>query len=554
MANQLSAEQILDAMRVPSDLNWDVYQVGCSSSPLNFASQQLRAFMLTRALDEKKLITGKDVAVIGAGLTGLTAAISCLFRGAKKVTLIERNHDLMALQLGTTHRYVHPFIYRWPKKDAEASRTGFPVLNWSEGTADSIRAQFLDELHRLFRHYYNSWLNAAKDRIKSEKKSKNSKTPPLVDKIGKATVAHHKFDVDMELTSEFLHYRLGTKVMAVIERKSRLRLNVLGPTTKFDKDRNEFVPKGDKKEHEVDCDLVIAAVGFGLEKELKGVPFKSYWQQDTLSQATIRDPYPRRWLVMGTGAGGSIDAVRLRLFDSNQKLLTDILTGQVSPPIHDAPTRERWSELIGEFRRELEKVDVVVRRRIGLNRMDREDAMRYEIRNRVSRELHEEYERICNAHREVFAWLDMFIGSRKRTDTVVYLSGRWDYPYEFNAAPFERFLVYLVCRSGDLKYQQGTPEIIQSPVSSGAPYRYRLDSANAALAKRTVQEFEVDEIVVRYGAVPALDYLFGEKTKEDSQKNKELVKLDEAIENDQLPDDWLQWPLKPVIPKWKPKK
>jgi FAD binding domain len=547
MANRLSADQILDSMRVPTDSIWDVYQVGCSSTPLNFASQQIRAFLLTRVLDEQKKIAGKEVAVIGAGLAGLTAAISCLYRGARKVALIDRNHELMALQRGTTHRYVHPYIYRWPKKDAEASRTGFPVLNWSEGTADSIRAQFLDELHRLFVHYYNAWLNDAKQRVKRAKKyEKHSNARLLANKIRKAMEARHSFDVDMELASEFLHYRLGTTVRNVNSTAGRLVLQVEGRKTAFEKDRNEFLPVGPYGPHQITCDLVIAAVGFGLEREATGVPFKSYWQQDTLSQATIRDPYPRRWLLLGTGDGGLIEAVRLRLFDSDQKLLTDLLTGQIAPPIHNAPTRNRWSELVGELRGDLDAVDERVRKKLGFDRLTTDATNTPDIRNRVSAELYKSYDAIQNERKEVFGLLKAFIRNRQRTDTDVVLAGRNVYPFDFGATPFQRFLVYLILRFGGLRYRQGTSRLVSAP---GPVFRYAFehDDANDAPA----EQLDFDEIVVRYGAVSALDALFGAKTKENSQKSALLAKLDNAINDDELPNDWRDWPPKPVIPKWK---
>jgi FAD binding domain len=554
MATRFTAEQILDAMRVPTHAAWDVYQVGCSSSPLNFASQQIRAFLLTRALGEQNKIAGKEVAVIGAGLAGLTAAISCLYRGARHVALYDRNHDLMALQRGTTHRYVHPYIYRWPKADAEVSETDFPVLNWTEGTADAIRRQLIDELHRLFVHYFNTWLDDAKKRIKRGKKhKKNSEGRLLADRIRKAATALRPFDVDMELASEFLHYRLGTTVRNVNSNGGRLVLQVEGRKTAFEKDRNEYLPIGPYGPHQDTCDLVIAAVGFGLERETTGVPFKSYWQQDTLSQSTIREPYPRRWLVMGTGDGGLIEAVRLRLFDSDQKLLTDILTGLQSPPIRKAPTRERWGELVGELRIDLETVDERIRKKLGFDRLTAEATNAPDIRNRVSEELFKSYVAIQNERKEVFALLKAFIRNRQRTDTDVVLSGRIEQPFEFGASPFQRFLVYLIMRFGGLRYRQGTPKLVSAPATAGASYRYAFVRGDAPDSPLPADQLEFDEVVVRHGAVATLDTLFGAETKELAKKSQLLAKLDEAIRDDELPDDWRDWPPTPVIPKWKPK-
>jgi len=106
---------ILNDMRVFNSTkdDWNVFQIGCQSTPLNFASQQLRAFKLTWALDTNDLIKGKKIAVIGAGLAGLTAGIVCLIKDVEELTLYERTHELMALQHGTLHRYVHPMVFQW---------------------------------------------------------------------------------------------------------------------------------------------------------------------------------------------------------------------------------------------------------------------------------------------------------------------------------------------------------------------------------------------------------------------------------------------------------
>ena len=137
--------------------------------PLN----RQRAFKLTYALDEvvingeKGLIKDKKIAVIGAGLAGLTAAIVCVLKGAKSLSLYEKNHDLMAFQYGAKHRYIHPMIFKWPenikwpsdKNDPEDKekneKTKFPILNWEANNADVIRRRVIKEIYDLLNDYVN---------------------------------------------------------------------------------------------------------------------------------------------------------------------------------------------------------------------------------------------------------------------------------------------------------------------------------------------------------------------------------------------------------------
>ena len=60
-------------------------------------------------------------------------------------------------------------------------------------------------------------------------------------------------------------------------------------------------------------DCVILAVGFGVERQLAKVPFRSYWDEEPLHQPIKKEPIPRNCLVTGCGDGGLIDTLRLRI-------------------------------------------------------------------------------------------------------------------------------------------------------------------------------------------------------------------------------------------------
>ena len=302
---KMNASDVLAALRVPGFGQWNVYQVGCVSSPLNFASQQQRAFKLTWALDQAKLIEGKKVAVVGAGLAGITAAATCCLRKAEKVTVYDRSHEIMSLQSGAIHRYVHPYIFWWPRDPEIPSpnwndaTTNFPILNWKEGNAHEIRNSVVKDSKELLNAYF-----------------KNNR----------------------------LRYRMGCDVRRIVPiGDAKIELLAEGFESRPVPSRdNQYLPIGAIRNYQRSYDVVIVAVGFGLEAESAGIPFRSYWQQDTLDQPTIRGENPHRWLVTGTGEGGLTDAIRLTLFEVQQKEIAEVLLGRKSPTMNIP--RDDWEK------------------------------------------------------------------------------------------------------------------------------------------------------------------------------------------------------------------
>jgi hypothetical protein len=59
------------------------------------------------------------------------------------------------------------------------------------------------------------------------------------------------------------------------------------------------------------CDVVVVAVGFGVEPPASGLSLDSYWENDKLEQS-VRGAQPlKRYLVSGLGDGACIDVLRL---------------------------------------------------------------------------------------------------------------------------------------------------------------------------------------------------------------------------------------------------
>jgi len=87
-------------------------------------SLQQRAFNIVWVLKTEGLL-GQSVAVVGAGLAGITAALAARQAGAV-VTLVERKPEVLHLQRGSQLRYIHPNVYEWPVPESLQPFTEVP--------------------------------------------------------------------------------------------------------------------------------------------------------------------------------------------------------------------------------------------------------------------------------------------------------------------------------------------------------------------------------------------------------------------------------------------
>ncbi len=118
---------ILDAAKTSRD---GVYVLAPLAGRVSFVSQQYRALNLVWALQDKEKIVNNDlVAVIGAGVAGLTAACALRAHGCT-VHVFDKARAPLARQRNTTHRYVHPNINQWPDASGTSPTTSLPFLDW----------------------------------------------------------------------------------------------------------------------------------------------------------------------------------------------------------------------------------------------------------------------------------------------------------------------------------------------------------------------------------------------------------------------------------------
>lgn len=134
---------MLNAFSVPG-YNDRLYILGSFARRVTFYSQQVRALNLVDALCDSGRVTSRgEVAVIGAGVAGMTAAAGLIRRGAR-VCIFEKDADpakkegRMPLQQGSGQRVVNPHIYDWPAPGALEPQTTNALLDWSSDTAKKV--------------------------------------------------------------------------------------------------------------------------------------------------------------------------------------------------------------------------------------------------------------------------------------------------------------------------------------------------------------------------------------------------------------------------------
>jgi hypothetical protein len=257
-------EEIIRWMEVPRHPN--VFALGTFARQVTFASQQTRALNLIWALFRTaRLSAGQRIAVVGAGLGGLTAAVAALTKGCA-VDLYDQASQPCPVQRGNDTRFIHPNILRWPDQDAKAAQTEFPFLNWTAASARGVIRQI--ELQ---------WI---------------------------------PFTANQQL-GRFFNYRVD-RLGASASDSDSARPSIAANRVVDGKAAGDETPDGTTPGYkQVSYDCVILAIGFGDERSVAGVSLQSYWESDSLHQETGRKR--RSILVSGCGDGGLIDALRLRL-------------------------------------------------------------------------------------------------------------------------------------------------------------------------------------------------------------------------------------------------
>jgi hypothetical protein len=242
-------KQIVDAARVGS--REGLFCLGPYARRVSFSAQQNRALNLVWALHESELISnGHKVAIIGAGLAGITAAAGFIAYGCT-VHLYESGNGVMVRQRDTDHRLVHPTINRWPERPLSIT-TELPFLEWYIGTCSEVTESISEQFNIIMKGDNELRTKAAND------------------------------------------LRTGVNVLDVVDVATGwLKLHAFPRI------------QDDPTYH-----LVLLATGFGREETSESFPGYDYWMPDGLEK--VRNSKPdTTFIVSGCGDGGLIDALRL---------------------------------------------------------------------------------------------------------------------------------------------------------------------------------------------------------------------------------------------------
>jgi hypothetical protein len=395
-----------------------LFVLGCFERRVTVYSQQVRALNLIWALQRTNLLErGKSrVAVVGAGAAGLTAAAAAGHLGTK-VDLYERADSPMHLQLGCSTRWLHPRIYDWPAEGWERSTADLPMLNWESGTAGNVATALVGGFDRI------------------------AKLKQITLHEGVRNLEIHR-----------MQPRKGREATTATATRPAWRVQW------FDRKRNRHA------EH----DVVILAVGFGVEREIPYAPRLSYWRVDTLDQSPLEEGDSKlTYLISGIGDGGLIDVLR-----SHQRGF-----------VHEEIVEHYLSLVNRRLQKQL--LDIETRAHERFHRSGEAAADEY---------LSKHYAKLTAPA------VDAALRERARQSVHVVLVGRSVHPISIRSAIHNRFLVSRLLFGNlgahPVEFRVGTLRDV-TPVE----FRFAATIESASdTARGRVTTLAIDRVVVRHGA------------------------------------------------------
>ncbi len=398
----MSADSLLNEFVLSYDLP-RCYQIGSFARRITLFSQQVRAFNLAWALLASGTVTNKDsVAVIGAGLAGLTVATALAIKGIQ-VILYERAAEVLHLQRGNRIRYLHPTIIDWPKESQYEYK--LPYLNWFPGYSDEVAEQILRQW-RLVEHLVT--------------------VKPFHD-------------------------------VKKVRRTTNNQLELL------------FSDNGDQQTH----DLVVFCVGYGFERKLDGIPWRSYWQNDYLNQSVLIKQ-KRRFLICGCGDGGLTDALRLKIRDFDHgAFLVDVSRSYCDRIATDLCMIELFAERLRKSELGQGKSEI-------------------EVETLIRQFLQSEYER-----KNLPSAFTKHLTGLERKDTEVTINNHGPSYLSLNSAIINRIAIHALVKSNAIEYLPGSPSLART--NPDGSYLMRIQHGNDTV------EREYDEVIVRQGVNATID-------------------------------------------------
>lgn len=298
--------------------------------------QQYRSLRLCHALCEAGIVDrNKTVAIVGAGISGMTCAVALAVRTDCLVHVYESDNVLLRRLWEAPFRYLHPNLNTWAATSPinrydPHTRTLFPIMNWSGNYAPFVA----EELIRQFRHYRHCLGIALRlgERV-FDVFERNGKPMVLLD-TNSIQVAFHELRLkrlkELEELKEFEELPLKEfkqRVSELIDRKPVIR--TLRKTHAY---------------KAIEYDVVIVATGFGEERrpvdDRRKTPLAtdySYWRSGDPDfyrvPGRIKKSLRKRVLISGNGDSAIIELAHYLIHDFAHRQifeflpLTDISSG-----------------------------------------------------------------------------------------------------------------------------------------------------------------------------------------------------------------------------------
>ncbi|MDB5152289.1 MAG: hypothetical protein JWR54_1040 [Mucilaginibacter sp.] len=242
------------------------YIIGIFQDTITVYKQQMRALNIFHSLVKEKVIipgTEVSVAVIGGGAAGLTFAAAALTANMS-VTIFEREAEYLHMQQGCDTRKIHPNLYEWPDDGSTFPIARLPVLSWTYDTASNVAKQIVGGLSD----------------IALQIKASN----------------HRNKDV-------LFNSRTRDEILSIADLKNESSFKFVI--------KHQYYEGAVLKKVTTYAHLIIYAVGYGVESNLKESGTPSYWRNDALSQSILTDNH--RFFVSGIGDGALVDLCRIKI-------------------------------------------------------------------------------------------------------------------------------------------------------------------------------------------------------------------------------------------------
>lgn len=238
-----------------------VYTIGLVKTRngyITIADQIRRADCLAQYLGQRAS-GSKRIAVIGAGFAGLTVAKELAGAGHFEISLFEKRHLLCPIQRGCEIRQFYKDLHLW----------GVPK-----------------DLHPEF----PSWLERY-DRCPVAELAQRL-VEDAVDLCGR-----NRLNIYQSCTHLFVQKGTGAGPKVTANGRRLLKYGQM------------------ETEHlSTSFDIVILAVGFGIERSVTGYPATSYWRNDDRGQVALHSN-KSNYLISGYGDGALNDLFRLKIYD-----------------------------------------------------------------------------------------------------------------------------------------------------------------------------------------------------------------------------------------------